>query len=137
MKINVNTPVPANDPDTSVLPAKLKLPAVPRLTPTPQLPPRDVVLKENTDADDNPTRCCSTATTSWTRSTDFVKAGTTETWQWINLTVDAHPMHMHLEQFQVVNRQAFDVDAYTTAWARLPGFRTHDRQARPRRLPDR
>ena len=27
MKININTPVPANDPDTSVPPAKLKLPA--------------------------------------------------------------------------------------------------------------
>ena len=37
--------------------------------------------------------------------TDFVKVGTTETWEWINLTVDAHPMHMHLEQFQVVNRR--------------------------------
>ena len=49
-------------------------------------------------------------------TTDFVKAGTTETWQWINLTGDAHPMHTHLVTFQVVNRQKFDVDGYTTAW---------------------
>ncbi len=116
MKINVDTPVPANDPDTSVLPAKLKLPAVPRLTPTPKLPPRDVVLKETTDAEDNPTEVLLNGYHFMDPTTDFVKAGTTETWQWINLTVDAHPMHMHLEQFQVVNRQAFDVDAYTTAW---------------------
>ena len=47
MKININTAVPANDPDNTVLPANLKLPAVPRLVPTPGLPPRDVVAKEN------------------------------------------------------------------------------------------
>ena len=50
MKININTAVPANDPDNTVLPANLKLPAIPRLTPTPNLAPRDVVAKENTDA---------------------------------------------------------------------------------------
>jgi len=40
----------------------------------------------------------------------------TEIWQWVNLTVDAHPMHMHLVKFQVVNRQAFNVATYTTAY---------------------
>ncbi len=49
-------------------------------------------------------------------TTDFIKLGTTETWQWINLTVDAHPMHQHLVEFQVVNRQAFDAESYKTAW---------------------
>ncbi len=38
--------------------------------------------------------------------------GTTEKWQLINLTMDAHPMHMHLVQFQLVSRQPFDVMAY-------------------------
>ncbi len=116
MKININTPVPANDPDTSVLPAKLKLPAVPRLAPTPKLPPRDIVLKENADAYDNPYEVLLNGYHFMDPTTDFIKAGTTETWQWINLTVDAHPMHMHLEQFQVVDRQQIDVDGYTTAW---------------------
>ena len=49
-------------------------------------------------------------------TTDYVKAGTTETWRWINLTVDAHPMHPHLVAVQVVNRQLIDVPGYTTAW---------------------
>jgi spore coat protein A len=49
-------------------------------------------------------------------TTDFIKAGTTETWQWINLTVDAHPMHPHLVASQVVNRQAIDVVGYTADW---------------------
>lgn len=36
--------------------------------------------------------------------------GTTEKWQLINLTMDAHPMHMHLVQFQLVSRQDFNAD---------------------------
>ena len=46
MRININTAVPANDPDHTVLPANLRLPAIPRLAATPKLAPRDVVLKE-------------------------------------------------------------------------------------------
>jgi len=44
------------------------------------------------------------------------QVNTIETWEYINLTVDAHPMHSHLVKFQVVNRQAFNVAAFTTAW---------------------
>lgn len=42
--------------------------------------------------------------------------GTTEKWQLINLTMDAHPMHMHLVQFQLVSRQKFDAMAYMNDW---------------------
>jgi len=38
--------------------------------------------------------------------------GSTEKWQLINLTMDAHPMHMHLVQFQLVSRQHFNAMAY-------------------------
>ena len=38
--------------------------------------------------------------------------GTSEKWQLINLTMDAHPMHMHLVQFQLVSRQNFNMDSY-------------------------
>ncbi|HET7733640.1 MAG TPA: multicopper oxidase domain-containing protein [Paludibacter sp.] len=38
--------------------------------------------------------------------------GTTELWQLINLTMDAHPMHMHLVQFQLVSRQYFNMQGY-------------------------
>ena len=117
MKININTAVPANDPDKTVLPANLKLPAIPRLAPTPNLAPRDVVLKENTDEFDNPIEVLLNGYHFMDPTTDFIKANTTETWQWINLTVDAHPMHPHLVTSQVVNRQAFNVEAYKTDWA--------------------
>jgi FtsP/CotA-like multicopper oxidase with cupredoxin domain len=36
--------------------------------------------------------------------------GSTELWEIINLTADAHPMHLHLTQFQVVGRQSFNTD---------------------------
>jgi FtsP/CotA-like multicopper oxidase with cupredoxin domain len=44
--------------------------------------------------------------------TETPKRGTVEVWQFINTTVDAHPMHLHLVQFKVVQRQAFDVNGY-------------------------
>jgi spore coat protein A, manganese oxidase len=117
LKINVNTPVPANDPDRTVRPRELRLPAQDRLRKSPGVPARDIVLKENTDANDDPTEVLLNGYHFMDPTTDFIKAGTTETWRWINLTVDAHPMHMHLETFQVVNRQAFDVDRYKDDWA--------------------
>jgi len=43
--------------------------------------------------------------------------GETEIWEFVNLTVDAHPMHPHLVAFQVLNRQAFDGIAYPAAYA--------------------
>jgi spore coat protein A len=113
LKININTPVPANDPDTSVLPSKLKLPAVPRLKATQGVAPRDIVAKENTDAFDNPVEVLLNGFHFMDPTTDIIKAGTTETWQWINLTVDAHPMHPHLVASQIVNRQAFRDDPTT------------------------
>jgi spore coat protein A, manganese oxidase len=44
--------------------------------------------------------------------TETPKQGTKEVWQFINLTVDAHPMHPHLVSHQVVSRQTFNVGAY-------------------------
>jgi len=37
--------------------------------------------------------------------------GSIEIWEIYNFTADAHPIHIHEVQFQVVNRQAFDGDA--------------------------
>ncbi len=45
--------------------------------------------------------------------------GSTEEWNIVNLTMDAHPIHLHLVQFKISCRQAFDVDAYTKDWLDL------------------
>jgi len=39
-------------------------------------------------------------------------AGTTEIWRFINTTVVAHPMHVHLANMRILDRQAFDSDKY-------------------------
>jgi spore coat protein A len=35
-----------------------------------------------------------------------------EIWELVNLTGDVHPIHLHLVRFQVLERQAFDIDTY-------------------------
>jgi spore coat protein A len=42
--------------------------------------------------------------------------GTTEVWEIINITADAHPIHLHLVQFQILNRQNFNVNNYLKAY---------------------
>ncbi|WP_440951372.1 multicopper oxidase family protein [Methanosphaerula subterraneus] len=48
--------------------------------------------------------------------------GTTEDWVIINPTADTHPIHLHLVQFQLVSRQAFQVKKYQTDWMALNGM---------------
>jgi spore coat protein A len=40
------------------------------------------------------------------------KVGTTEIWRFINATPDTHPIHVHLVEFEVLDRQQFNVDKY-------------------------
>jgi spore coat protein A, manganese oxidase len=47
--------------------------------------------------------------------TETPKLGSREVWQFINLTVDAHPMHPHLVRHLTVARQKFNVGAYKRA----------------------
>jgi spore coat protein A len=44
-----------------------------------------------------------------------VKSNSLEQWEFINTTVDAHPMHLHFAQFQVLDRQSFDATSYSIA----------------------
>jgi len=45
------------------------------------------------------------------------KEGETELWEIVNLTADAHPIHLHLVQFQLVNRQNYNTNSYNKAYA--------------------
>jgi len=44
--------------------------------------------------------------------TETPRINTTEIWEFINLTEDTHPMHLHLVRFQLLDRRVFDVFAY-------------------------
>jgi spore coat protein A, manganese oxidase len=47
---------------------------------------------------------------------DRVPAGSVEIWEYVNTTPDGHPMHMHLVQFQVLDRQRFDAARFAEEW---------------------
>jgi len=58
----------------------------------------------------------------YTYYSETMDEGTTEVWKIVNLTADAHPMHLHLVQFQLMSRQPFNVKGYNTVYnAAFPG----------------
>jgi spore coat protein A len=54
--------------------------------------------------------------------TETVTLGTTEKWRFINTTEDAHPMHLHLVQFQVLHRQGFNPISLQKGFLELVGI---------------
>ena len=54
-------------------------------------------------------------------STENPKAGSTEVWQIVNATADAHPMHFHLVNVQVLQRQAYNSFGPTSG-AAMPNY---------------
>ncbi len=49
-------------------------------------------------------------------ATETPLIGDTEVWEIVNLTGDTHPMHLHLFQFQLLNRQDYDVAGYEAVY---------------------
>jgi spore coat protein A, manganese oxidase len=109
--------LPLSGTDTSTPPGQLRLPAPPK--PGPATNTRQVSLNEealtfngfdgpiaaklgtmNPDGTPNPL--------GWADPiTENVAVGAVEEWAMYNFTEDAHPIHIHEIQFQVVNRQPF------------------------------
>jgi spore coat protein A len=58
-----------------------------------------------------------TVGTNTTYYSELPQEGDTEVWEIVNLTADAHPIHLHLVQFQLINRQNFNTGKYTKAYA--------------------
>ena len=54
--------------------------------------------------------------------TEIVNLDTTEIWRFINTTDDAHPMHLHLVQFQILQRQGYDSAAMARGQFQLIGL---------------
>jgi spore coat protein A len=51
-----------------------------------------------------------------TSYTEMPVEGDTEVWEIINTTADAHPIHTHLVQFQLLNRQNYNTNKYIKAY---------------------
>jgi spore coat protein A len=60
--------------------------------------------------------------------TENPRAGDTEVWEFYNTTADAHPIHMHLVDFRIINRQPFtgDIDPKTNSDGSLGGVLRQD-----------
>jgi spore coat protein A, manganese oxidase len=61
--------------------------------------------------------------------TELPQEGQTEVWEILNLTMDSHPIHLHGLQFQLIDRQPFDMKAYMMTYnmafpggAYIPGY---------------
>ncbi|MDZ8055623.1 MAG: DUF4114 domain-containing protein [Aulosira sp. ZfuVER01] len=53
--------------------------------------------------------------------TEQPKLGTTEVWEFYNTTEDAHPIHLHLTNFQILNREKFNGDVVTAGKDAMEG----------------
>lgn len=52
---------------------------------------------------------------------ELPRVGSTEEWTLVNLTGDTHPIHLHLVQFQLYNRQNFRAEDYLSDWEAING----------------
>ncbi|WP_374196030.1 multicopper oxidase family protein [Streptomyces sp. TS71-3] len=94
--------------DRSTPPAALRLPAVVPIVPTPRTRRREFVVHQKVVNE--------TITLNgllfMAPNEDVIENGSTEIWEYIDLQHEGHPMHVHLINFQVVNRQSLDATAY-------------------------
>ncbi|HEV7933196.1 MAG TPA: multicopper oxidase [Actinomadura sp.] len=125
MRFQVTDPLSGTDRTTR--PEALRLPRITPLSPTPGISPRELVLSETSDRAGNPVHMQINRRFFYEDVEETPRLGTTEIWTYVNTTEDAHPMHVHLVQFQVHNRQKADTAAYEKdydAWVaagRRPG----------------
>ncbi|MFE6036490.1 multicopper oxidase family protein [Streptomyces sp. NPDC056452] len=107
MQFRVTEPL-SGGADRTTPPKKLELPAVTPIEPEPDTRRRQWVVYQH--------KLFSTMTFNampfMEPSQDFIKAGSSEIWEYINTNHDAHPMHVHLINFQVLNRQPIDAVGY-------------------------
>ena len=96
--------------DTSVLPASLR--AVPRIDPTGAVRERVMTLNEIDDANGNAMTMLLDGKHWSDPITENPRQNTLETWSFVNLTGDAHPIHLHLVRFQIIDRRPFDLFAW-------------------------
>ncbi len=59
---------------------------------------------------------------STTYFSELPREGDTEIWEIVNTTADAHPIHLHAVQFQIMNRQSYNTNTFMAAYgASFPG----------------
>lgn len=96
--------------DTSVLPQTLR--PVPRIPESSAVKTRMLTLVEVTDLVQRPVRMLLN-NVHWSKPvTENPVLDSVEIWNLINTTDDAHPIHLHLVKFQILDRRSFSVADY-------------------------
>lgn len=96
--------------DTSALPATLR--KVQRIDPASAAHQRILTLNETDDANGNAMTMLLDGKRWSDPVTENPRQNSIETWSFVNLTGDAHPIHLHLVRFQVIDRRPFDLFAW-------------------------
>jgi spore coat protein A, manganese oxidase len=100
-------------PDASALPATLR--PVPRIDPATAVRHRMLTVGEQDDASGNPMMMTLDGRMWSDPVTEKPKQNTIETWSFVNVTGDAHPIHLHLVRFQIIDRRPFDLFAWNAS----------------------
>jgi len=96
--------------DTGALPATLR--SIERLAAASAVRDRVLTLGEQDDAGGSAMMMMLNGKHWDAPITEDPRQNTTEIWSMVNLTGDAHPMHLHLVRFQVLERRPFDLFAW-------------------------
>jgi spore coat protein A len=117
MQFRVSLPLVGNSKSVNMAPAVSFTP----LNASEAVVTRDFVLSEQMDAQGRSIGMLINGKRYDDPVTESVKLGSVETWRFINATDDAHPMHLHLVQFQILHRQGFDIGAFRSGQLQLVG----------------
>jgi spore coat protein A len=96
--------------DTGAVPAMLR--SIPRIPESQSVRERLLTLSEHDDAAGNSMQMLLNESHWDMPVTENPVLDTTEVWSFVNLAGDAHPIHLHLVRFQVLDRRPFDLFAY-------------------------
>ena len=106
--------IPLSAPDESSIPSSIT--TIPTLTPGPVT--RTLTLNE-VEGPLGPLAALLDGRTWHHPITEMPILGSTEIWEIVNLTADAHPIHLHGVQFQLLNRQMFNRTKYLKVYNKL------------------
>jgi spore coat protein A len=109
MQFRVGRPLSA-DINTSRIPETLR--AVPRLQETAAVKTRRLKLVEIMPMNGQPHRVLLDGRRFMDPVTEDPVNGSIEIWEFVNTTIDAHPIHLHAVHFQLLDRRPFDVRRY-------------------------
>jgi spore coat protein A, manganese oxidase len=88
---------------------------MPRIDPATAVRHRVLTVGEQDDASGNPMMMTLDGRMWSDPVTEKPKQNTIETWNFVNITGDAHPIHLHLVRFQIIDRRPFDLFAWNAS----------------------